>query len=137
MYLLDTNIISETTKKSPDKNVIAWLSSIDSHTLFLSALTLGEIRKGVEKLFDQHKKQTITQWLEIDLVGLFYGRIINIDASIADKWGYISALANIPAIDGLIAASALVHNYKLVTRNIKDFAGITGLEIINPWEIGG
>ncbi len=135
MYLLDTNIISESTKKTPNEKVLAWLSSIDSPKLFLSVLTLGEIRKGVEKLGDPFKKQKITQWLEIDLLGMFYGRIIDIDSAVSDKWGYISSLQNIPAIDALIAASALVHNYKLVTRNIKDFESIAGLELINPWEI--
>ncbi len=135
MYLLDTNIILETIKKAPNQKVITWLSSIDSQKLFLSVITLGEIRKGVEKLEDQTKKQKITQWLEINLVAGFYGRIINIDATISDKWGYISSLKNIPAIDALIAASALVHNHKLVTRNVKDFEAIAGLELINPWEI--
>ncbi len=107
---------------------------MDSQKLYLSVLTLGEIRKGVEKLVESTaKKQKITQWLELDLVELFYGRIIHIDAIISDKWGYISFLKNRPAIDGLIAASAIVHNYKLVTRNVKDFEGIPGLELINPW----
>ncbi len=134
MYLLDTNIISETIKQAPNKKLIEWLSSVDSQKLYLSVLTLGEIRKGVEKLVESTaKKQKITQWLELDLVELFYGRIINIDAIISDKWGYISFLKNRPAIDGLIAASAIVHNYKLVTRNVKDFEGIPGLELINPW----
>jgi predicted nucleic acid-binding protein len=134
MYLLDTNVISEITKKLPNKNVIDWFSSIESHTLFLSVLTLGEIRKGIEKLADQAKKQKITQWLEMDLVKGFAGRIIDIDALISDKWGYICSLKNIPAVDALIAASALVHNYKLVTRNMKDFEGIAGLELMNPWQ---
>jgi predicted nucleic acid-binding protein len=136
MYLLDTNIISESIKKSPNKKVIEWLLSIDSYKLCISVLTLGEIRRGVEKLVENpSKKQKITQWLENDLVEGFYGRIIHIDTMISDKWGYISSLKNIPAIDGLIAASAIVHNFKLVTRNIKDFEGIAGLELINPWEI--
>lgn len=133
MYLLDTNVISEIIKKSPDKCVIAWLMSIDSQKFSISVLTLGEIRKGIEKLQDVSRKQKITNWLENDLVNRFYGRIINIDAGIADKWGYITSIRNIPAIDGLIAASAIVHNHKLVTRNIKDFDGISNLEIINPW----
>lgn len=81
------------------------------------------------------KKQTILQWLENDLVKKFYGRILNIDTDIADKWGYISSLQNLPAIDALIAATAIVHNHKLVTRNIKVFAGINGLELINPWDL--
>lgn len=133
MYLLDTNVISEIIKKESDKNVIHWLESINIQKLFLSVITLGEIRKGIEKLHDDAKKQKIRNWLEQDLLEKFYGRIINIDASVADKWGYIISAKNIPAIDGLIAASALVHNFKLVTRNIKDFEEIIGLEIINPW----
>lgn len=134
IYLLDTNVISETTKKTPNPDVINWLNSIDSTKMSLSVLTLGEIRKGVEKLQDQNKKQIIIQWLEVDLLNMFSGRIIHIDEAVSDKCGFLLSQTNIPAIDGLIAASALVHNHKLVTRNTKDFIGIVGLEIINPWE---
>ena len=136
-YLLDTNVISETIKSSPNPLVIQWLSAINAVKFSISVLTLGEIRKGIEKLQDNVRKQKIIQWLEMDLSERFYGRIIMIDASIAEKWGYISSKRNIPAIDGLIAASALVNNLKLVTRNVKDFVDINELEIINPWEIGG
>ena len=101
----------------------------------LSVLAIAEIRKGIEKLQDATKKQSIIQWLENDLTTKFHGRIIPINQDIAEKWGYLSAYKNIPAIDGLIAATALVFNYKLVTRNIKDFEGIIGLEIINPWDL--
>lgn len=135
MYLLDTNVISETIKNSPNPKVLEFLSSIDSQKFSLSVLTLGEIRKGVEKLTDQQRKQKILNWLEIDLINKFYGRIISIDSPIAEKWGYISSISNIPAIDGLIGASALVYNHKLITRNTKDFKAIVGLEIINPWEL--
>ncbi len=135
MYLLDTNVISETIKSSPNSKVLEFLSSIDSHQFSLSVLTLGEIRKGVEKLHDQQKRQKIINWLECDLINKFYGRIIDIDFAIAEKWGYISSITNIPAVDGLIGASALVHNHKLITRNTKEFKEIIGLEIINPWEI--
>ncbi len=135
MYLLDTNVISETIKKSPNKKVLDWLDSIDSTKCSLSVITLGEIRKGVEKIDDQSKKQKIIKWLENDLLDKFYGRIINIDAKVADKWGYICSLSNIPAVDALIAASAIVHNHKVVTRNIKDFRNLGMLEIINPWDI--
>lgn len=134
IYLLDTNIISETIKKQPNEKVLLWLRSIKIIHFSLSVLTLGEIRKGAEKLTDNVKKQKIIQWLEIDLLQKFHGRIISIDNQIADKWGYISSYCNIPAIDGLIAASALVHNQKLITRNVKDFKEVLGLEIINPWE---
>lgn len=132
-YLLDTNVISETIKKNPDTRVLRWLSSIDSSQFSLSVLTVGEIRKGIERLADGSKKQSIIQWLEVDLMKQFYGRVILIDERVTDKWGYIGSIVTIPAIDALIAASAMVHNLKIVTRHIKDFEKIVGLEIINPW----
>ena len=138
IYLLDTNVISETIKKSPNKILLKWLSSIDITQCALSVLTLGEIRKGAEMLEDKSKKHQIKQWLEIDLLKQFYGRIIYIDAKIADKWGYICSLNKsnkMLAIDTLIAASAIVNNLKLITRNTKDFEKISGLEIFNPWDI--
>lgn len=134
IYLLDTNVISESIKKKPNKAVMAWLDGIELHNCSISVISLGEIRKGIEMLINGKKKQTLIQWLEIDLTTHFYGRIISIDQEVADKWGYLCSLASLPAIDALIAASALVHNLKLVTRNIKDFNRIDGIEIINPWE---
>lgn len=139
IYLLDTNVISEAIKKSPNKTVLDWLSLIDINQCSLSVLTLGEIRKGAEMLENRSQKHKIIQWIEIDLLKQFYGRIIHIDTKVADKCGYICSLINksnkILAIDTLIAASAIVHNLKLVTRNTKDFKDISGLEIINPWDI--
>lgn len=135
IYLLDTNIISETAKGSPNQKVLSWFRSIDILHFSLSVLTLGEIRKGAEKLKDTSRKQKIVKWLEVDLPETFCGRIIDIDQKVADKWGYISHFSNVPAVDGLIAASAMAHNQKLVTRNTKDFKNIEGLELINPWEL--
>lgn len=138
-YLLDTNVISETIKKSPNISVVEWLSSLDVNKCFLSVLTIGEIRKGAELLESYSKKQRIINWLEVDLLKKFYGRIIHVDVQVADKCGYICSLVNnskkVPAIDSLIAASAMVHNLKLVTRNTKDFKEFIGLEILNPWDI--
>lgn len=135
MYLLDTNVISEVIKREPNKRALAWLNDVSIQDSYISVITIGEIRKGIEKLNDNLRKQKIQNWLEQELLDKFFGRIINIDYSIANKWGYITSIKNIPAIDALIAASALVHNYKLVTRNTKYFKEILGLEIINPWEI--
>lgn len=134
IYLLDTNVISETIKKNPDKKVLAWLDQVGITHCSLSVITLGEIRKGVEKIEDSKKKQKIIQWFEIYLVKAFEGRIIKIDRQVANKWGYITSKTNLPAIDALIAASSLVHNQKLVTRNVKGFQNVPGLEIVNPWE---
>lgn len=134
IYLLDTNIISETIKKQPNRNVISWLSSIEAVHFSLSVISFGEIRKGIEKIEDGAKKQKITQWLEIDLAKEFLGRIIYINEAVSDTWGYLTAKTSIHPIDGLIASCAIVHHQKLVTRNVKDFKMVPGLEIINPWD---
>jgi predicted nucleic acid-binding protein len=136
IYLLDTNIVSETLKKKANPGVISWISTVPIHEIALSVLTLGEIRKGVEGVSDSSRKKKFIQWLEIDLVAKFKNRIIPIDEKVSDKWGYLCANSKqtLPAIDGLIAASALVYNLKVVTRNVKGFEKIPGLEIINPWD---
>ena len=133
IYLIDTNIISECIKKNPNSKVIDWLKKVDINNCSISVLTLGEIRKGIEKLDCPIKKQKIIQWLETDLLIQFSGRILDIGPKVADKWGYITSFCSIPAIDALIAASALVYNQKIVTRNVKDFENIIGLEVVNPF----
>lgn len=133
-YLLDTNVISETIRKNPDKNVKDWFQATPSNQLYVSVLTLGEIRRGVEKLSDQTRKDFMIAWLENDLVFWFGAHVVPISYEVADKWGYITAMATLPAIDSLLAATALVHNMKIVTRNVADFKMIVGLEIINPWD---
>jgi len=128
-------VISETIKQQPNTQVVSWLKSVPNHHLGISALTLGEIRKGAEKLTDSRNKTKIVQWLEIDLVEWFANRIVTIDARVADKWGYLCAEnpRSLPAVDCLLAASALSHGLTLVTRNSKDFEMIKGLELLNPW----
>lgn len=135
MYLLDTNVISEVVKPKPHHAVISWLESIESMHFAISVISLGEIRKGVERLDAGKRKKQIIQWLELDLVQQFEDRILFIDSLIADKWGYLTSLSNIPAIDALLAATALVHNLKLVTRNVKDFKSVGGLELVDPWGV--
>lgn len=137
IYLLDTNIVSETAKASPNQNTIKWLESVSNHHLAVSVLTLGEIRKGIEMLHDTKKKMRLVYWLETELTKWFGHRILNIDSKVADKWGYIEASTakHLSTIDGLIAASAMVYGLKLVTRNVKDFKSIKGLETINPFEM--
>jgi len=133
-YLIDTDVLSETLAAKPNKIVVNWLSSVPSNSLFISVLTLGEIRKGVEKVAKGKKKNQLITWLEHELPAWFGDNIINIDERIADRWGYILATSkrSLPTIDTFIAASALVFNLKVVTRNVSDFE-IPGLEVINPW----
>jgi hypothetical protein len=136
-FLLDTCVISELTRKQPARKVVNWISSQDELLLFLSVITLGEIEKGIGKLPNGHKRQALRQWLTNDLPRRFAGRIVPVDAETALRWGEISADAEtkgrpVPVLDGLMAASALVHGLILVTRNTADVAG-TPVPVLNPW----
>ena len=142
-YLIDTHVLSELRRKQPDAHVIAWFTGRAAQSLFLSVLTLGEIRKGIgrlgiERLGDSHAdaacRQNLGDWLEQELPTFFLGRLLSVDAGVADRWGRLQALAGrpLPAIDSLLAATALHHNLALVTRNVKDFADM-GVDLINPW----
>ena len=133
-YLLDTNVISEIIRKFPNPSVMRWLKDVDNSDIYISVLTLGEIRKGVEKIEEIDKRQKILLWLEQDLRQWFKHRIIFIDETVADQWGFLMAQCtfSIPVIDSLIAATALTRNLKLVTRNVKDFQ-FADLEVLNPF----
>lgn len=134
-YLIDTNVLSELRRKAPDARVIDWFSQRPTGTLFLSVLTLGEIRKGVEALPDPSRRLALLDWLETGLPAFFVGRILPIDAAVADRWGRMVAQAGrpLPAIDSLLAATALQHGLILVTRNLRDVKGL-GVQVINPWD---
>ncbi len=134
-YLIDTNVLSELRRKAPDARVIDWFSQRPTGTLFLSVLTLGEIRKGVEALSDPSRRLALLDWLETELPAFFVGRILPIDAAVADRWGRMVAQAGrpLPAIDSLLAATALQHGLILVTRNLRDVKGL-GVQVVNPWD---
>jgi predicted nucleic acid-binding protein len=137
-YLLDTNVISELISKRSNKKVVEWLDRLDSNTIYLSVITIGEIRKGIEKLPPSKRKERIKEWLEGDLLLRFQGRILEITTEVMLIWGELTGCLEkegrpITAIDSLIAAIALQGNYRLVTRNEHDFQ-YTGVTIINPWK---
>jgi toxin FitB len=134
-YLLDTNVISEASKgEQGDRNVAAWYESMESDSLCISALVIGEIRAGVEKLrVRQAERATAFERQLVLVIDLFADRIIGIDRRVAEQWGRLNAPRSRPAVDGLIAATALVHQLVVVTRNVRDFAA-TGAEILNPFE---
>ncbi len=137
-FLLDTCIISELSKKAPAPCVVKWISDVDENNLFISALTIGEIYKGIEKLSDSIKKSTLYLWLTHDLEERFHNRILAFDATTAAIWGKIQAQSELagqtmPVIDAQIAAIASRHNLTVVTRNISDMK-ISGVSLYNPWE---
>lgn len=135
-YLLDTNVISEWVKPKPNKRVYEWLSAVPSEHLFISVLTLGEIRKGVEKINDIKRKTKYLHWLEHELPSWFATRVLDIDSLVSDRWGRLLAHENrpLPVIDSLLAATALHYDFKMITRNDADFA-FSSLEVINPWKL--
>jgi tRNA(fMet)-specific endonuclease VapC len=136
-YLLDTNVISELIAKQPTQKILDWLDSLDPTTIYLSVITLGEIRKGIEKLPPSKRKDAIRTWLETDLLLRFQGKVLDITVAIMLIWGELTGrLENegkpIAALDALLAATALQGGFRLVTRNDSDFQH-TGVAILNPW----
>ncbi len=136
-YLIDTCCISELVKKKPNQNVVKWFTDQDELSMYLSIITFGELRKGIEKLPNSKKKKELKLWVKEDLNQRFKNRVLSINMEEVNKWGEILATAEkngklLPAIDSLIAATAQVHDLSVVTRNTKDMEG-SGVEVINPW----
>lgn len=138
MYLLDTCVFSELIKKKPSPSVAKWILERNELLFSVSALTFGEIKKGIDQAQDAKRKQTLQMWLEDFVIPRFWSRIITIDGAVALAWGELIAKQAkagrvLPAIDSLIAASAIAHNLQIVTRNKKDFEGLN-IPIVNPWD---
>jgi toxin FitB len=136
-FLLDTNVISELTRPTPAPQVTGWLDSLDESLLFLSVLTLGEIRKGLRIIGPGQRRARLEIWLNSELATRFAGRMLTVDAAIADRWGQLAGDAQrqgtqLPVIDGLLAATALHHHLTMVTRNVQDFA-VHNIHSFNPW----
>ena len=137
-FLLDTNCISELVRPKPEPRVVDWMKAADEALLYLSVLTVGEIRKGVAGLPQGKRRTHLETWLALELQTRFAGRIVPIDAAIADRWGVIAAEAQrrgkpLSVIDGLLAATALHRNLTVVSRNARDFTAAQ-VQVLNPWE---
>lgn len=137
-FLLDTNCISEIVRLKPEPRVVDWMEAVDEALLYLSVLTLGEIRKGLAGLPQSKRRTRLETWLEVELQARFSGRILAIDGAVADRWGLLAGDAKrkgkaLSTIDGLLAATALRHNLTIVSRNISDFTK-TRVPVLNPWE---
>jgi predicted nucleic acid-binding protein len=133
-YILDTNVVSEMTKRTRDESVQAWLDTIAGPNLYLSVMAFGEIRKGVELLRRRDPRQAAIyeSWLD-RLRHEFRTRVLPVTVAVAEEWGRLQAMRPLPIVDGLIAATARAHDWTLVTRNEKDFVGLD-VETLNPFE---
>ena len=137
-FLLDTNCISELVRVHPEPRVMEWMDSADEGLLYLSVLTLGEIRKGLAALAQGRRRTRLETWLEVELRARFSGRVLPIDEVIADRWGLLAAQAKrngivLPIVDALLAATALHYNLTVVSRNASDFTS-SQVPVVNPWE---
>jgi predicted nucleic acid-binding protein len=136
-FLLDTNVISESMKAQPNPGVVDWLADADEDRVFLSVVTLTELRYGIERMAAGSRRKRLNDWLQDELPLRFEGRVLAIDGAVADACGRLVARSEslgrpIEAMDAFIAATAEVHRLTLVTRNISDFQP-TVRAILNPW----
>lgn len=136
-HLVDTDVMSEWMSAVPEPRVAAWLDAVDEEAVYLSVITIGELRFGVERLAAGRKKERLDGWLR-QVSDRFVGRILPIDGDVADVWGRVTAHAEaigrrLPPADALIAATGLCHELTVVTRNVRDFEA-TGVMVLNPWE---
>jgi toxin FitB len=133
-YLLDTNVVSELRKRDPDPHVLAWYATVTSAELFLSVLSIGEIRLGIQRLRRKDEPQAVLleQWLR-GLHAAYRDHLVDVDADVAEEWGRLNVPDPLPVIDGLLAASAKVRGWTLVTRNVADLQR-SGVALLNPFE---
>ena len=138
-YLLDTNIISEYSRSAPPSpEVTRWVDAQDEDRLYLSVLTVGEIRQGTTLLPHGRKRNQLEQWLELEMIARFADRLLPISREVAEIWGAMAGEAQLKGvslaiIDGLVAATAKHHELAVVTRNVRDFS-MWKIPTVNPWE---
>jgi predicted nucleic acid-binding protein len=133
-FLIDTNVLSELRKGArADGNVRRWFERIDENSIFLSVLVTGEIRRGIDSIRkrDPRAASTLERWLD-DVMGAHSERVLPVDAATADEWGRLDARGSLPVVDGLLAATARVHDLTLVTRNVKDVIR-TSVDTLDPF----
>lgn len=131
-FLLDTSIVSELRRPRADAGLLSWFDAQPASALFLSIVTVGEVRQGIEQLRKRDAKQAslLDRWLN-GLSQFYEDRLLYIDGTVADEWGRLRARRSVPVMDALIAATARVHGLTLVTRNVRDFANL-GVDLLNP-----
>jgi len=134
-FLLDTNIVSELGRgPAAHEGVVAWFDDQSPRELFLSVMTIGEIQQGIEQLraTNNRRAAALDRWLA-GLVQFYEDRLLDVDGDVAEEWGRLRASGPVPVVDALLAATARVHDLTLVTRNVRDFAGLR-VRTLNPFE---
>jgi len=136
MFLLDTNVVSELRKAQADPALVAWARSVPAYRLYISAITLLEIETGILRLErrDPEQDSPLRNWLEAHVIPAFAGRVLSIDGAVARRCARLHVPDRSNECDALIAATALVHDMTVVTRNTRDFA-FSGAPVLNPWEL--
>jgi toxin FitB len=136
-FLLDTCVLSELVAKRRDPGVVRWIDSVDPDSVYLSVVTIGEIQKGIEKLPDSRRKEALESWLQDELLVRFRDRMVGLGVETLLRWGTLTGRLEaqgrtMPALDSLIAATALHGHFVIVTRNEDDFLH-SGVQLLNPW----
>lgn len=136
-FLLDTNVVSEWVKSRPNAGVVAWLADADEDRVFISVVTLAELRYGIERLAAGKRRARLEAWLRNELPLRFEGRVLSVDGAVAEAWGKLVAWREaagrpVGVMDAFIAATAEIHGLTLVTRNLADFKSSVG-DMVNPW----
>jgi len=133
-WLVDTNVLSELSRRTPDPRVSEWLAHHEDK-IWISVLTLGELEKGLARVEEPARRMRLQRWIRREVPDWFAGRILSVDLEVAVRWGRLTGELRdpMPVIDSLLAAMALVHGLKIATRNVEDFAA-SGVPILNPWK---
>jgi toxin FitB len=136
-FLVDTNVVSEWVKLRSDSGVVDWMTEVDEDRVFISVISLAELRRGIERMPDGNRRSRLDEWLREELPQRFEKRVLLVDHAVAEAWGRIVARCEmagrpISTMDGFIAATAEVHDMALVTRNVSDFE-FSVKEVVNPW----
>jgi toxin FitB len=139
-FLLDTNVVSEWVKPRPDRGVVAWLAGADEDRVFISVVTVAELRYGIARMAAGDRRRRLDAWLRGELPLRFEGRVLSVDYAVADAWGEVVAHCDVVGrpigpMDAFIAATVKVHGLTLVTRNTSDFEPIVKA-VVNPWTDG-
>jgi len=137
-FLLDTNVVSETMRKRPSPVVLGWVAAQAGESLFLSAITVGELRRGALLLAEGKKRKALLHWIETGIKAGFSGRILPVDTVVMERWAQLQVATGrtgkrMPVMDSLSAATALSHNLTLATRTIADFKAARGA-LVDPWQ---